>query len=158
MNAQATVRDPKTAEVARSIQELDRVAGLELAHEVGQLMLDHLFDGDPERLRDRDARDPALRRLAGHAELCLDVAGLQRVLTLYETIEALGGVGACRHVSAAHVRATLALPASGRVEILRLAEEHRWSPAEVERAAQAMACGWIPPRCQAAAPEAVAAA
>ena len=55
--ATTTTQDQLIAELARSIRELDRVTGIDLAYEVGQLVLDHLYEGDCQRMRARGPDD-----------------------------------------------------------------------------------------------------
>lgn len=134
-----TTEEAVLGEVARAIRELDRVAGLELACEVGQLVLDHLYDGDGQRLRTREPDDERLRRLSLHPDLGLGRRGLERVVAVFELLADLGGPAACRHLGAEHFRAVLPLSAALRRELLELAESHCWSVPELEHAVRVMA-------------------
>jgi len=134
-----TTSDPLIAELARSIRELDRVTGIDLAYEVGQLVLDHLYEGDRQRLRARQPDDAPLCQLSNDPQLGLGRRGLDRVVSVFELIADLGGPDACKHVGADHIRAVLGLVEPGRRELLELAESHRWSVTELEHAVRVMA-------------------
>ncbi|MBW2524907.1 MAG: hypothetical protein JRI23_12055 [Deltaproteobacteria bacterium] len=131
--------DQLLTELARSIRELDRVTGLDLAFEVGQLLVDHLYGGDRARIGVGGPEDELLARLSRHPELGLGRRGLGRVAAVYGMIVELGGPDACKHVGADHIRAVLALSGPGRRELLELAEGHRWSVTELEHAVRVMA-------------------
>lgn len=114
-------------QVAQAIRDLHRSSSLEFAHRVGSVVLEKLYGGDFELLRDRGPKDASLRKLAGHPDLPLSASGLYQAIAVFEILERLGGVYACKHLCRSHVRAVLALPEEAQERLLERAEAQQWT-------------------------------
>ena len=121
----------QVAEVARAAREIHRLAELEEAVALGQLVVDNLVDHAPCGVTHDSTSDVPLRSLAAHPELPLSAAELDETLGIFAAVEALGGLGACQHIGAAHVREALQLPLHRQVALLRRAEQLCWSEQEL---------------------------
>jgi len=141
MNQSTPLSALRIAEVAQAAREIHRIAQLELASELGRLVLDELYDSDLQRLRARGASDVTLRLLAFHGELPLGPSDLYDTLAIFEVIEAFGGVDACRHIGARHIRAVLGLSLPAQLALLERAERCCWSVRELQNAVDGQS-GW----------------
>ena len=85
------VPDQVVAEVAQTIGELHRAAGLCFAAEVGGLVLERFFHGDMDRFRSHGKKSVSLRKLAAHPAMPLSSCRHSVWLRLREALSASDG-------------------------------------------------------------------
>src|SRR5580704_6459476 len=115
--------------VEQTVVRLNRIckmATLEFALTVGQIVIEHFYLGDLARWRDRDPqKDTSLRKLARHPMLPMSAAALYRSVAIYELCERLQ-IRTWRHISTGHMRLVLPLSAIEQERLLRAAEAGGW--------------------------------
>lgn len=129
---------PSTEQVAATVQRLcalQEKARLELAIEVGRIVVEDIYVGDLEQLRSRDRKMHSLRALAAHPDLPFSATTLHNSVGIYELTERLGGVHAREHLTATHYRLALAVPEEQQLEVLDSANEQRWTTRQLEEEA-----------------------
>ena len=130
--ADPIVADDLISDVARGIAELQRLRGLQLAWEVGHLIVEKFYGGNPMVLRERGPKDASLRRLAEHPDLPMSPSALFRSVAIYEVAERTGGVATWKHLGPSHVRTVLVLEPAHQHQLLRQAEDGRWTVQRLE--------------------------
>lgn len=145
MNEEARTAGRLATEVAQAVGEIQRVAELEKAVEVGQVVVDNLYEGDLQQLRNRGSSDLALRLVAFHPELPLSPAELYDTVGIYEALETFGGLDRCRHLGVDHIRAVLRLPPYRQQALLLQAEQRCWSADRLRRAVRDESVQWALP-------------
>lgn len=124
-------------EVVAQINHLYVIKGLELAVEVGEYLIDRIFDGDPEQFRDRGSKDASFRKLAARDDLKVSHAFLWSACAIVVQRDALPE-DLRDALSVSHHRALLPLKdEASKVDLARRAVEEGLSKrelqAEVER-------------------------
>lgn len=116
--------------VERVVDHLKRVCrntGLELALQVGSVIIHHFYDGDVVAWRARGPKTASFRRLAAHPELPMSPGMLYRCAALFELCDRLEAPSRWRNLGASHLRAVLGLPPSLQERLLALANDQRWT-------------------------------
>lgn len=132
----APTAQPSVDEVVRRLCQLTRSATLDLALEVGAIVLRDVFGSDMVRLRSRGARDHSYRKLARHPNLPFSATTLWRSVAIYD-VQRLPGLRRAEHLGITHLRAVLGLPQAVQERILVAAEKQRWTKEYVEKRASA---------------------
>jgi len=111
-----------------------RGASLELALDVGRIVVDTLYAGDLTRWRARQRKDHALRSLSRRPDLPLSPSALYRALALYELSqrEELSR-SSFEQLGVSHLRVVLGLPAPAQNALLAAAARERWTVSRLER-------------------------
>jgi hypothetical protein len=122
------VNDDSINRLVADLADLQARAALNLALEVGQLVVERVFDGDLACLRSKDpTKDVSLRKLASHPDLPFAKSTLFNAIGTDEVVERLGGVHTCGQLTASHYRTVLGLPHKAQEELLTEANEEGWS-------------------------------
>jgi len=133
------VPDQLIAEVAKKIRSMQYRAGLQLARDIGHLVLDKFYGGDIKRLRQkRGLKDVSLRRLARHPDLPMSASALCQAISIFEVLERCGSVYTWKHIGPCHVRVVVPLPSGAQQTLLQRAEECRWTVRQLEEQARAV--------------------
>lgn len=114
----------------RELVTLVREATVDLALEVGRLVVERFFDGDALHWRARQR--PSFRRLASHPDLPMSASALRRCVGLYELTQRLGDLGRFGRLGTSHFRAVLGLNTQLQQELLKAANERAWTVKELE--------------------------
>jgi hypothetical protein len=123
------VSEPEVIEQAvAKLQEIERRTGLERTLAIGALVLETFFGGDERLWRNRRRnKNNSIRRLAGHRDCPFCKSALNDAIGVYVAVNILPCVRTFGHITSSHVTAVLRLPASEREDVLRAAENERWS-------------------------------
>ena len=121
--------------VAEKIRTLHRGATLDLAMNIGQIIVDDIFGGDLEAWRAKGAKDASLRKLAADPDLGVSHATLHRFAAVYELTQRLG-VSTWKHLGVSHLRAVLGLPEKEQKRLIDKAEAKGWSVERIEKEAR----------------------
>jgi hypothetical protein len=116
--------------VVTKLNEMARASGVELAREMGEIIIDNFFGGELERYRERGERDASLRALAKHPALLMSPASVYRAVGIYDLTERFGTDW--KHLSASHLRAVLGLGENDQQKLLTQAEDKEWTADKVE--------------------------
>jgi hypothetical protein len=117
---------------------VDRLEGmknrrtLELAFDIGRLVTEGLYGGDPAAHRRRGTQDAAYRRLVGHPRLSLSPSTVWRSLGVYELCMRMPGILKCTELKARHVYAVLSLEPAEQELLLSAAARERWPVEKLE--------------------------
>ena len=116
------------------LQSLTRSASLQFAIEVGRVVVESLYAGDPTAWRGRAKKDHTLRTLAASPDLPISASALYRALSIYELNQATrGNIARARHLGISHVRAVLGLEHAQQLQLLESAERGGWTVCHLER-------------------------
>jgi hypothetical protein len=118
-----------------TLANLVRTSKLEFTLKVGQVVIEQIYRGDLDRLRQRGPKDASFRKLAAHPRLPFSAVTLWRSVAIYELIQRFPGFAKAKHLGVAHLRAVLGLPHSAQERLLRAAETGRWSKDQLEERA-----------------------
>jgi hypothetical protein len=105
---------------------------LELAFDIGRLVTEQLYGGDPAAHRRRGTQDAAYRRLVGHPRLSLSPSTVWRSLGVYELCTRMPDVLECGELKARHVYAVLSLGPAEQESLLSVAARERWPVEKLE--------------------------
>ncbi len=110
------------------LREIERRTGLERTLAIGALVLETFFGGDPRIWRDRRRnKNSSIRRLASHRDCPFCKSALNDAVGVYVAVRALPCVRTFGHITSSHVTAVLRLPVNERENVLREADNQRWS-------------------------------
>lgn len=118
---------------AQKINAISRAATLEFAFEIGQTVIDTLYDGQLGGWRSRGRKEGGLRELAAHPALSISASTLYRSLAVYELCMRLGHRGSLQNLGVSHLRAVLTVPEEDQGLLVARAEQEAWSVARLER-------------------------
>ena len=127
--------DEVVEEVVSALKRISRDASLQVALDVGHLVVERLFAGDVERMRSRASKSVALRKLAAHPELPFSSTTLWRSIRIYELVKRMPGLVRHRHIGVAHLRSVLSLPPPAQELVLRDAVRFGWTVSQTQAAA-----------------------
>jgi hypothetical protein len=130
------VPDAVVVDVAQTIREMHRTAGLQFAYDVGQLILTKFYGGNVAAFRSHAAKDSSLRRLAEQPEMPLGRSALHQAVEVHLVLERRGGVQTLGRLSPSHVRTVLALPAPEQDKLLAKAEAKALTVKQLEAEAR----------------------
>jgi hypothetical protein len=119
--------DEVIAEVAEQLARLRNDSAMNLALDVGRLVVTRLFRGDLERVRTRGRKDHSFRKLASHPRLPFSPMRLWRAVGVYELVTRMPGLPKASNLSVSHLYVVLGLPHETQEWLLRAANEHAWS-------------------------------
>lgn len=121
----------------RRINRLHRAAALQLALDMGSVIVETVFEGDMDRVRVRGTKDYSFRKLAAHPDVPCSRATLWRAVAVYELVRRHPELVRRQHLTLAHIRGVLGLPADLQLSLLVQADElrqpSRWVEAQVAR-------------------------
>lgn len=122
----AAISDTIVEEAVQRIIQVHRGATLQLALDVGAIVVEKLYGGDLSQLRTRGRKDHSLRKLASHPRLPFSAATLWRCVGVYGVVRRFPQAVRLEHLSLGHFRAVLGLPEARQRELLvQAAEEKR---------------------------------
>lgn len=127
--------DTVVEDTVERIIRAHRASSLQLALDVGAIVVDGLYGGDLEKLRARGRKGHSLRRLASHPRLPFSAATLWRCIGVYAVVREAPELVRFEHLTLAHFRAVLALPPERRNVLLLEAATAKRSVAWVAREA-----------------------
>lgn len=133
----AALPDDVIDAIAVEINGLARFSVLDLARDVGTVLVTRFYDGKLDAWRSRGAKDASFRKLAAKAdkgELSVSAAGLYRAVALVE-LESRLGVSTWKHLSMSHVRLVFGLPEAVQRTILLEADEDGWTVERIQKEA-----------------------
>jgi len=137
---QSAVAEERDSAIERTVDRLvlvHRAATLQLALDIGAIVVQELCGGSVEVLRERGEKDCSLRKLAAHPRLPFSPSTLWRSIGIYELVRREPEFVQWEHLKVAHFRAVLGLPREKQVSLLREAAENgRSSSWVVRRASQ----------------------
>lgn len=113
------------------IRQLSRVASLELALGIGEIVFRRIFDGDIELLRKTGRKHMSFRRLALHPDVPISASALWRCVATYELSERLPAVKRAKHIGVSHIREVFGLADTVQEKLLSRADSERWTVAEL---------------------------
>jgi hypothetical protein len=126
--------------VVGRLAKLQRVAALQLALDVGCLIVDALYGGDVEKIRLRGRKDHSFRALAAHPDVPFSRAVLWRSVAVYELVRRHPELVRREELTLAHFRAVLGAPPELQAGVLSAAAAEGRSSAWVSaRVAEAIA-------------------
>lgn len=136
----AAVGEDVVTEVFDELCAMQRAATVELAVQMGKLIVDRFYGGKFDAWREHGAKETSLRKLADRFENTeggLSAAGIYRVIAIYE-LEERHHVSARKQLTVTHVRAVIGLPEKEQGQLLDEAEKRNWSTRELEEKAAAI--------------------
>lgn len=120
-------------EVVQELCAIERRAGIDRVLEIGQLILERFFDGNPSSWRDRRRnKEASIRRLAQREDCPYCKSALNEAVAVYVAVTEMPCVRSFGHVRPSHIAAVLQLPRPDMVETLHVAERERWSVRELK--------------------------
>lgn len=129
------VTDDAIAETVAKLNTLARDTVLNMALEMGRIVVEDIYDGDLDAWRSKGVKDTSYRKLAEHSDLAISPAGLSRACGLYELCER-EGVSTLEHLTASHGYEVLGLPSAKQKRLLADARKKSWSVAELREQAK----------------------
>ncbi len=120
-------------DVVAALRHLSRTAAVELALEIGSVIVNKVFGGDIAALRSQGRKNRSLRKLAAHPRLPFSAVTLWRSIAIYELAERMPGFVRAKNLGVGHLRAVLGLPPDLQEKLLRLAETERWTKERLEQ-------------------------
>lgn len=131
-----TKSDEVIEELAHELHQIVRDSLLLATRMVGKRILEVVFDGDIERMRERGIKDASLRKLASHP--CLDTSAthLHQAVNIYHFTEQHPTLLHHEHLTTTHFRVVMPLPDEVRIDLLRRAARHGWNTARLENMAR----------------------
>jgi hypothetical protein len=118
---------------ARRINALSKAATLQVAFEIGEAVIETMYDGRMSQWRTRGRKELGLRQLASHPKLCISASTLYRSIAIYELCTRLDCRASLRHLGVSHLRAVLHAPHAEQGMLVARAEHEAWSVARLER-------------------------
>jgi hypothetical protein len=123
--------------VVGALRGLARTASVELAFQVGELVVMSLYGGNIAALRERGRKEASFRRLAAHPDLPFSAATLWRSVAVYELLCKMPGLRHAKKLGLSHLHAVLSLPSPVQERLLVEAERESWTAERLARAADA---------------------
>jgi hypothetical protein len=121
-------------DVVRELREIERQTGIEKTLSIGSLVLSRFFGGNAELWRDRRRnKNNSIRRLAERDDCPFRKSALNDAVAIYVAVEKLPCVRLLGHIGATHVAAVLGLKPEEQEQLLREADEQRWSVRELKQ-------------------------
>ncbi len=102
-------------------------AGVELAVNMGRLIVERLFGGNVELWKSRGRKDVSFRKLEKHPDLPFRASTLSRAVAIYMLSKRRGDLLAFRHVRPSHLHEIARLNEADQDRLLGRAEAERWS-------------------------------
>jgi hypothetical protein len=124
-NLQESAKDDIVEAVVERIVRVHRDASLQLALDVGAIVVEKLYGGDIDKVRSRSHKDTSLRKLASHPKLPFSPATLWRCIGAYEIVRRFPAAVQLEHLTMGHILAVRALPPVRRPALLQEAAESR---------------------------------
>lgn len=112
---------------AARIAHVRRLGTISTACHVGAIVVEEIFHGDIEALRDKGRKDASLRGLASHPKTNLSVSTLSRAVAVFQICQRMPGFREPKHLEVGHLYAVASLPDLDQERLLRIAEVERWS-------------------------------
>jgi hypothetical protein len=119
------------ARLVLKLRESALLPGLAQALEVGEIVCQALYDGDPRRCRRDGRHDPMFCRLASADGLPFSALTLSRFLDVYELYRRVGGHN-FKQIGLSHYYAVLPLPPREQEMALVAACGNRWPATKLE--------------------------
>jgi len=132
----STVPDKVVDEVYTKIVGMQRDATVDLAVEMGKLIVDTFYQGDFQGWREHGNKEASLRKLAARFEndeesTGMSAAGIYRVVAIYELDKRLN-VSARKHLTVTHIRSVIGLPPAEQKRLIDEAEGNEWTTRKLE--------------------------
>jgi hypothetical protein len=123
-------------EVVEHLCQIKRNSKLVLAIDVGRLVVEKIYRGDPDLVRSRGRNHTGFRRLAAHPRVPFSRSTLWRYVGVYQIALEQPWLVRCQDLTVAHISAVLGLPAPEQERLLRLAAEQGWKAKRLARETQ----------------------
>ena len=122
------------AEASAAIRAVTTASLLQLSADVGKIVLDRFYGGDPERFRSHGRKDVSIRKLAKRLEAGagMSAPAICRCVQTHLLVLRVGEDHAWKSITASHVRAVLTLPDAEQESVLLAAESAGWSVRHTE--------------------------
>jgi hypothetical protein len=101
--------------------------GLQLAVDMGRLIIDRLYDGAADKCRSHGRKDASFRALEQHPGLPFRASTLCRAVAIYRMSLRRPALLESRNVTQSHVQELLRLPPPEQDELLEKAERGEWT-------------------------------
>ncbi len=121
-------------ELTRDLNDVCRGATLNLALQVGELVVLRLFGGSVDAWQQGGSKRPSYRKLAARPDLALSPSALCRAVSVYVLTERLGGMAQWSHLGASHLQEVLTVPPSAQANLLLRANDERWTVSQLRAA------------------------
>lgn len=128
--------DEVIEELAQELHQIVRDSLLIATRMVGKRILEVVFDGEIERMRERGVKDASLRKLAAHPRLETSATHLHQAVNIYHFTQQHPTLLHHEHLTTTHFRVVMPLPDEVRIDLLRRAARHGWSTARLENMAR----------------------
>jgi len=134
--AEDTKSDELIDELARELHQVVRDSLLLATRMVGRRILEVVFDGDIEKMRQRGVKDASLRKLAEHPCLDTNATHLHQAVNIYHFTEQHPQLLHHEQLTTTHFRVVMPLPDAVRLDLPRPAARDGWSTARLENVAR----------------------
>ena len=121
------LRQPDIDGLVDELRRLYRGAGIQLAVNIGGLIVERLFGGDVERWKSRGRKDVSFRKLEKHPDLPFHASTLSRAVAIYMLSRRRGDLCMFERVSPSHLREIAPLPETEQDRFLERIESEGWS-------------------------------
>ncbi len=124
--------------IARATLRINMAVGctsLQLALEIGSIIVEELYSGDLSSWRARGAKEHTLRQLANDPRLGISASAIYRALAIHEIKLRFPDHPMWAKLTLAQIRPVLGLPESEQSRLLDLATQNDWTTQIMESAA-----------------------
>ena len=117
------------AEASAAIRAVTTASLLQLSADVGKIVLDRFYGGDPERFRSHGRKDVSIRKLAKRLEAGagMNATAICRSVQTHLLLLRVGQGRVWTSITSSHLRAALKLPDAEQESVLLEAESAGWS-------------------------------
>ncbi|MFV8749341.1 hypothetical protein ACNOYE_02190 [Nannocystaceae bacterium ST9] len=129
------VTDERIGRATTRINALVGCTSLQLALEIGSIVVEELYSGDLGRWRARGAKEHTLRQLANDPRLGISASAIYRALAIHEIKLRFPEHPMWAKLTLAQIRPVLGLPESEQSRLLELATQNDWTAQIMEGAA-----------------------
>jgi len=109
------------------LRQLYVCAGVQLAIDMGQLIIERLFGGDMDRWRSRGRKEISFRKLEKHPDLPFRASTLSRAVSIYLLSKRRCDLTSFQHVSPSHLHEIAGLGEVEQDRLLERVESEKWS-------------------------------
>lgn len=113
-------------------------SGMQLAINLGRLIVDCLFGGDPAKWQHNGRKEVSFRKLERHPGLPFRASTLSRSVAVYLLASRRGDLLEFRHLNASHLYEIVGLSADAQDALIRQAEIERWSVMRLRKEVRAL--------------------
>jgi hypothetical protein len=114
-------------ELVGELRVLCSKTGIQLAVEVGRLVLDRLYGGDQKLWHARGTKDVSLRKLQEHPLLPFRASTIAKSVAIFELYKRRNDLLQMRHLGPSHLHEVLGLRLENQDRLIEAAESGEWS-------------------------------